>query len=313
MENDNRPEEFGPDIWVAGPEGFPPPSATVKVTFGAATRCGLSHAANGDQYVIVELGRHQKTLMTTLPDDLIAERFDEYGFVMVMADGMGDGGRGETASRLALTTLMQLVVHFGKWNLRIDQEIAREVMARAARFYRHVDSTMVHRRQVSGLPHLQTTLTAAFNAGRDLFFAHVGHSRAYLFREGHLMRLTRDHTIAQGRPAAGGVASLIDVNTAVRDSKHVLTETIGMAGIMGPTIDLERFQLEDNDRVLVCTNGLTDMVDETVIASVLDSEGSPEVQCQKLADLATAAGGEDDVTAVLARYRIPEAADGPSR
>ena len=78
-----------------------------------------------------------------------------------------------------------------------------------------------------------------------------------------------------------------------------------MGGSVGPTIDLERFQLDDDDRVLVCTNGLTDTVDEERIAEVLASEQSPDDQCRALVDLAMAAGGDDDVTALVARYRIP--------
>ena len=54
----------------------------------------------------------------------------------------------------------------------------------------------------------------------------------------------------------------MDVNATARDLSHILTDTIGMGGSVGPTIDLERFRLDDDDRVLVCTNGLTDMVDE---------------------------------------------------
>ena len=113
---------------------------------------------------------------------------------MVVADGMGGGGAGEAASHLAIATLVQLVRHFGKWKLRIDDEIAQDIMARAERFYRHIDHTVASQRHTGTIPTNPTTLTATFGAGDDLFFAHVGHSRAYLFRRGQLMRLTRDHT-----------------------------------------------------------------------------------------------------------------------
>src|SRR5215213_5670976 len=104
------------------PPAFPPPSAKVKVTFGAASRCGHSHQVNEDHYAVIQLGRHQETLMTSLPAGVVAKRFDEHGFAMMAADGMGGSDTGELASRLALTTLMQLVLHFGKWNLRFDAE-----------------------------------------------------------------------------------------------------------------------------------------------------------------------------------------------
>ena len=101
------------------------------------------------------------------------------------------------------------------------------------------------------------------------------------------------------------MAPLVEVNASSRDLAHILTNTVGMRGPLGPTIDLERFQLSDNDCVLMCTNGLTDMVDERQIAEVLASERSPDDQCRSLVDLAMVLGGDDDVTALVARYRIP--------
>jgi PPM family protein phosphatase len=287
------------------PYEFPPPSATVQVEFGAQSRRGRSHPINEDHYLVIRLGRHQETLLTSLPDGVIAKRFDEYGYAMVVADGLGGSGSGETASRLALATLVYLVRHFSKWNLRIDHRIAKEIMDRVELFYRHVDSTVVHQALTGQVPGLQTTLTATFGAGRDLFFAHVGHSRAYLFREGHLMRLTRDHTIGRSGTTTVPVAPLIDVNATAPDLRHILTNTIGMRGSIGPAIDLERFKLEDEDVILVCTNGLTDAVGESTIAKVLASNESPDVESRVLVDLALAAGAEDDVTALVAAYRIP--------
>jgi protein phosphatase len=236
---------------------------------------------------------------------LIPKRYDEYGYALIVADGVGGPADGETASRLALGTLMHLVLHFGKWNLRvINDKIAQEIMGRAERFYRHVDSAVAHHGTTGAMPRLQTTLTATYGAGKDLFFAHVGHSRAYLFRDRALARLTRDHTIGRRGSTQVPVAPL--ANVAARDLEHLLTETIGMSGSVGPRIDLERLQLADGDRVLVCTNGLTDMVEESVVAEVLGSGQSPDDQCRTLVDLAMAEGGEDDATALVALYRIPE-------
>ena len=209
---------------------FPPPSSTVHVEFGAHSSRGQTATINDDHYLIVRLGRYQETILTSLPDGAIPKRFDEYGYAMVVADGLGQAGTGEVASRLAVETLMHLVLHFGKWNLRIDERIAQEVMDRAESFYRHVDATVIQQSRTGPVPDLQTTLTAVFGAGRDLFFAHVGHSRAYLFRDGELMRLTRDHTIGRGHRTTVPVGPLVDVNAFARDLGHILTNTIGRAG-----------------------------------------------------------------------------------
>jgi PPM family protein phosphatase len=303
----NQPDGLDPGItpFTVAPD-FPPFSATVRVEFGAQSRRGLFHSVNEDHYLIIEMGRHQKTLLTSLPESVVASRFDEFGYAMIVADGFGGTGTGESASRLALATLMHLVLHFGKWNLRIDDQIAQEVMGRAERFYRHIDSAVVHQGMKGQVPGLQTTLTAVFGAGRDLFFAHVGHSRAYLFREGQLLRLTHDHTIGRRHASKVPVAALVDVNSAARDLKHIILETMGMSGGSGPEIDLERFQIDDNDRVLVCTNGLTDMVDEDAIADVLRTNAPPDEQCRRMVDLAVSAGGDDDVTVLIGHYRVPQ-------
>jgi PPM family protein phosphatase len=286
------------------PKDFPPASALVVPSFGAYSRRGRLHPVNEDHYLVITLGRNQETVLTSLPETLISKRFDETGFAMIVADGLGtsSSAAGEAASRIALVTLLQLILSHSKWNLRIDDPVAEQVMNRAERFLRHVDSAVVYEGTAKGLGHSQTTLTAVFGAGRDLFFAHVGHSRAYLLRDGALLRLTRDHTLSS-RPLAP-LAPLVDVKTTARDLMHVLTQTLGMSGSVGPVIDLERFQLADGDRILVCTNGVTDALDERVLASVLASNTPLAEQARQLVDQAMDAAGNDDATALVAGFRI---------
>jgi protein phosphatase len=304
MNDDNWDDRLGVTPYFIANE-FPPPSATVQAEFGAHSRPGRMRTINDDHYIIIRLGRHQETLRTSLPDDVVAARFDEYGYALVVADGLGPARSGGHASHLAITTLVYLVRNFSKWNLRVDGPIAREIMTRVERFYRHVDSTLVHERRTGAQSVEQTTLTATVSAGRDLFFAHVGHSRAYLFRADRLMRLTRDHTIGKNGTSVVSTAPLVDVNAVARDLRHILTNTIGMKGSTGPRIDLEQLKLADGDRVLVCTNGLTDAIDELIIAEILATQQTPDDQCRALVDLAVAAGAEDDATALVAHYRIP--------
>lgn len=279
--------------------------ATVIAEFGACSRQGSDRSVNEDHYAILRLSRHQDTLATSLPRGLLPGSFDEYGYAMVVADGLG-GKSGEEASRLAIATLVHLAIHFGKWNLRInDDDIAGDVMDRVERFYRYVDTTLTHESALEPGLKLQTTLTATFGAGRDLFFAHLGHSRAYLYRGGTLMRLTRDHTVGR-QFATAPVGPIIDVNHSARDLHHILTDALGMTGSRGPVIDLERIQLDDGDRVLVCTNGLTDALDEPALTRILSSNQSPDDQARALVDAAGAAGATDDATALVALYHLPE-------
>ena len=121
--------------------------------------------------------------MTSLASTDVPERFEEHAYAMLVADGLGGAGQGAVASRVALSTLAHVAVHFGKWNVRVDPTVAGEILDRAEWFYQQADRAVVARsRTDSRLSGMATTLTLAYSAGDDLFIANVGHSRAYLFR-----------------------------------------------------------------------------------------------------------------------------------
>ena len=183
---------------LLGAESFNPLSATVRVEFGASSRPGRGRDISEDHYLIVHLERAQRTLLTSLRRADVPEPFEEHGYAMVVADGLGQDGAGGIASRVALSTLAHLGLEFGRWNLRIDGRTAAEVVERVEEFYqRTADAVNDQSRRTPALTGMGTTLTAAFSAGDDLFYAHVGHSRFYLFRGGDLLLLTRDQTLAQ--------------------------------------------------------------------------------------------------------------------
>ena len=303
MNNDDpikTPERFLMSPPLPSPHDSPAPGPEVEVTFGARSRRGPLRFQNDDHYMVMRFGRYQETLLTSLSTDDVDRRFEEDGYGMVVADGLGNAG--ETASRLAVSTLVHLALSFGRWNVRVDQPIAEEVMDRADRFYRAVDATLLQAGQDSSRA-LLTTLTAVFTAGSDLFFAHVGHSRAYLFRHEALLQLTRDHT---REPDLQKTRTILPVGGDARDVRHVVTETLGREGAGIPRVDIERIGLLDGDVVLLCTNGLTDVVDDARIAVLLQLHPTPDDLCRALVEQAAESGGQDDVTVVAARYRIPE-------
>ena len=282
-----------------GPGDAPPPSVEVEPVFGARSQRGRRRSVNDHHYLVMRVGRYQETVMTSLPDGEIPGRFAEHGYGMAIADGMGAAG--EAASRLALSTLVHLVIYFGKSNVRVDEPIANEMMDRAFRFYRSIDSTLLQAGSDQPLG-LRTALTAVYTAGQELFFAHVGSSRAYMFRDQHLMQLTPDDAANDTARSAGEVGH---VTTRAQAPRRLLTETLG--GSRGGTaqIAVERVGLLDGDVVLLATQSLTDLLDDAQIAGVLRQGQSPDEQCRTLVELATRAGAEDDITALIARYRIP--------
>jgi len=285
-------------------EEFQPLSATVKVEIGSASHAGKAKAFNEDHYLVLRLARSQETLATSLSAADLPSHFDEFGYGMLVADGLGGRGEGAAASRIAVSTMAHLLLHYGHWNLRVDSASAVEIVDRAHWFYQQIhDAVVLKARTAPGLADMATTMTAAYSAGDEMFLTHVGHSRAYLFRDGDLTQLTRNQTVSQ-RFADGGTGPM-GLRKATEDLKHILTDTLG-GRVDGPLVDIEHFRLWDGDQVMLCSDGLTSMVSDERIADVLSLRRNSEEQCNALVEAALDAGGNDNVTVVVAQYQIPK-------
>jgi PPM family protein phosphatase len=281
---------------------FRPPSAVVRVDVAARSERGASRASNDDHYLAVRLERSQETIATSLSDIDIPEAFHEYGYAMLVADGIGEAGAGSVASRVALSTIAHLALDHGRWNLRINPDTVMDIMARAEQFYSRADAEVFARsRADTPLAGMSTSLTAAYSAGDSLFVAHVGHSRAYLFREGALTQLTRDQTMAR-HIASSKIP--VAVERSAQDLQHILTDAIG-AGPNAPVVEVEQFKLKHGDSVLLCTNGLTDVIDDVQIAEVLALPRQSAEQCALLIEMAQQQQTADNITVVLGQYRVP--------
>jgi len=269
---------------------FVPASSELSVEIGAASVCGTFRSQNTDHYLALRLGRTQQTLLTTLASADLPPRFEEYSYAMLVADGV-TGHAGARASRLALSALAHLAIQYGKWNVRVDPDTATDIRAQSTFLCaRAHDAIRQASRADARLANMATSLTALYIAEDSLFFAHVGHSAAFLFRDGVLIQLTASHAKQQDRCAS--------------DFTCGITRTIGRRRSL-PHIDTEHIRLLTGDRVLLCTDGLTDVVTKERIADTLASGRAPQEDCDRLIDLATAEQGGDDVTIMLADYTMP--------
>jgi serine/threonine protein phosphatase PrpC len=285
----------------AAPE-FQPLSSSVTVEIAAVSHRGAARTSNDDHYLVVRLGRSQQTVATSLSAADLPAPFEEHGYAMLVADGIGAAGAGSVASRVALSTIAHLALEKGKWNLRVDPTTAEEILDQVQLAHARADAEVFAKSRTGPiLSEIATSLTSAYSAGDSLFVAHVGHSRAYVYRNGFLTRLTRDHTV-QGELA--NTKGPVAVERYAQDLRHILTDAIG-AGGSAPPVDVEQFRLVSGDTVMLCTNGLTDVVTEAEIADILARPRQPQEQCALLAELAKQRAGEDNLTVVLARYRMP--------
>jgi protein phosphatase len=277
-----------------------PFASQVTIDAAGVSDLGKVRTENEDHFLVARVGRSLDTLLTSLPSGEVPERFDETGYVMMVADGMGGAAAGEMASRIAISTLVNIVLDVPDWIMKLDDESAGKVMRRAVGYYQKVDTALADlARTDPQLRGMGTTMTVGYSIGRDLFVFHVGDSRAYLFRDGELRQLTRDHTHVQNLVDAGMITR---EEAATHRLRHVLTNAIG-GKEKAIDVDVHRLGLADGDRLLLCTDGLTEVVDDDEVADLLGRGKAPEVVCRSLVDLALERGGPDNVTVVTARFK----------
>jgi PPM family protein phosphatase len=276
---------------------FGPSPAPVQIEFGALSHLGKIRSNNEDHYLVVRRRRSRSVLLTNLAEDLIDPSEDSV-YVLAVADGMGGAAHGELASTMALRSAFDLGHAAVHWVFRItDQEIL-DLKEQLDAILQLVHRELVERAMLDdSLAGMGTTLTGAYIIGLDAFIAHVGDSRAYLFRDGVLQQLTRDHTVAQEWRDAGMPEH--DAST-----RHILTNCLGGSG-KEVEVHFHHVRLEDHDRLLFCTDGLSDMVPEADIATILRRNSPPQATCAALIDLALSNGGKDNVTAIVANFELP--------
>ncbi len=208
--------------------------------------------------------------------------------VFVVADGMGGAQAGEVASQIAVEAFEQGLPEDGTPEERLASR-AREANKRI----HEISQTQAERAGMG------TTLTAAYLDRDDLAIAHVGDSRAYLFRDGTLTRLTQDHSLVDELVRRG---KLTEEQAAEHPQRSIITRALGPEPQV--EVDTWTYPLREGDVILLCSDGLTSMVSEELVATVLGRSESLEAAAQGLIDEANGAGGRDNITVVM--FRLEE-------
>ena len=275
-------------------------TAGVRVDIAGASHTGHKRKNNEDHYLTLRFQRSLETLSTNVQDDLLNTAFEETGYGMVVADGMGGMAGGEVASRMALCKLIELVVNTPDWFMRLSEpEDVVKLTQRITNRFNQIDAAIKARTKTEpSLLGMGTTMTLGVSLGSYLLVGHIGDSRAYLLRAEKMHQLTSDHTLAQTLIDAGIIRA---DDPTTRTTRHVLTAALG-AITKGIVPQVQRVDLKTGDQVLLCTDGLTEMVADDKIASILNSTPSSDNACHELINAALDGGGRDNITVVLARY-----------
>jgi serine/threonine protein phosphatase PrpC len=276
---------------------LPRPRALTLKAFGITDK-GKVRTSNEDQFLIAELTKSMRVWQTSLPEPKM-QVGDEHAHLFVVADGMGGHLAGEQASGLAVITIEQFTLNTFRWFLGSTGSDAQKVLAQFQSAISQADARILEEAaehpELSGMG---TTVTMAFSLGAQLCVVHVGDSRAYLYRDGQLDQITQDHTVT-AEMVRNGILRPDEV--AGHRLRHVITNVVG-GPELGVRVEAHALDVQAGDRLLLCSDGLTEMVPNDAIAAALHAEFSPELAAKMLLTQASEAGGRDNITVLIVRF-----------
>jgi protein phosphatase len=277
-----------------------PAPLTVKA-FGVTDK-GKVRTTNEDQFLIAELTKTMRVWQTSLPEPKL-QVGEERAHLFLVADGMGGHLAGERASALAVAAIEQFVLDSFRWFFGSGSPDEQRVLAQFQSAIRHADARILEESaahpELSGMG---TTVTMAFHLGVQLCVIHVGDSRAYLYRDHELHQLTEDHTVVADMVRSG---ALRRDEAADHQLRHTITNVVG-GPELGVRVEARALEVRVGDRLLLCSDGLTEMVTNDAIVATLDAEPVPEAAAKKLLAQANEGEASDNITLIVVRF---EAAD----
>ncbi len=205
--------------------------------------------------------------------------------VFVVCDGMGGHKGGDVASRLAVETIQENLIF----------SVAEEIIPALQTAAKMANQIIWEKgKSDDTLYEMGTTLTAAVIHDGNIVVAHVGDSSLYLFKEDQLIKITQDHTLAQ-QMLNDGLLKKEDMRSNVYN--HVLTRAVGVESEV--EVDIYQEEIQIGDWVLICTDGLTDLIEDESIYDLLRGADDPKIVAQELLNMALNNGGYDNITIVL--------------
>ncbi len=222
-----------------------------------------------------------------------ASNEDAFGYcveegVFALCDGMGGAAAGEIASRIAVDTLIERLCAADSHENR-KKVLESAIAAANQRVHAHAEKD-------AALHGMGTTLVALAIGGDRALIGNVGDSRCYLFRDGRLTRQTHDHSLVDEQVRLGQLTQDEAEHSPLR---NVITRAIGTQ--VSVAADIAELHLHPGDLLMLCSDGLTKELSDDSIAGMMADTPDPDDLCAQLIAAAKAAGGHDNVTAVIVR------------
>jgi serine/threonine protein phosphatase PrpC len=255
---------------------------STRLTVAAQSDIGRVRPTNEDAFVVADL------LGGAPRFDAGVARFDigARGALLAVSDGMGGHKAGEVASAMTLASLHRSLV---------ERMSSPDPGARLTRATKTANADVYEAGRRPSLNNMGATLTAVLVDGPVAHIAQVGDSRAYVIRNGEILRLTRDQSLAEQVVRAGG---LDPAEVAESPLRNLLLQAVGQT--LELTVAVSILDLRSRDCLLLCSDGLTSKLTDVEIRDIIIGAPSLGAACAALIELANARGSEDNVTAVLA-------------
>ena len=216
---------------------------------------------------------------------------------------MGGHQAGEVASSLTVETIEEFLLNtlkrFSDLQVSEEQDALKELQSALRQADARIFEETARHPEWRGMG---TTLTLAFATDWKLFVAHAGDSRCYLFSKNELLHLTQDHTVVAELIRQGALSPEGGLR---HSSRHVVTNVLG-GNDPGVRVELHKLDLSPEDVVLLCSDGLTEMVSDDQMATILREEPEPKRACERLVAEANKQGGRDNITIIVARMEMVE-------
>lgn len=259
----------------------------------ARTDNGRKRPHNEDAFLVGGVVENKSSLILEVPMDSGA--INTGGILAAVADGMGGYNAGEIASTTALRVFFSELM--SEVACEIDEEKIPEFLKKAvAKAHEKLGMLGKEHPALSGMG---TTLAGVFFIRDKLHIFHAGDSRVYRFRYNAFVRLTKDHSLVQALMNTGHIS---EAEAMTHPDRNVITNSVGGNGSCFLECT-DKYGYFEDDVFLVCSDGLTGMLTDAVIEAVLQREGCLPAKAEALIGLANDAGGDDNITLILAQIR----------
>ncbi|MCP4605206.1 MAG: Stp1/IreP family PP2C-type Ser/Thr phosphatase [Proteobacteria bacterium] len=263
-------------------------ATSIEVNVFGRTDVGLVRDHNEDNFLVADLTRKNRSIKPEVREHIVGER----GSLFVVCDGMGGAAAGEVASQIAVDTIYEMMLTEDP--PKENEELARRLEAAITEAGMRIFTSAKMDRKRRGMG---TTVTAAVMIGPRIIIGQVGDSRAYVYRKGELIQVTKDQSLVQ---------QLLDAKQLTEEEArnfgraNIILQALGTSEEV--RVDITSAVLRLGDVFVMCSDGLCGVVESDAISAVMEDDDEPMETCRKLTDLACEGGGHDNITVIVSRF-----------